>query len=381
MGSTLREGWISTIVEESCEINYGTRVVRKRDAGTKYPVYGGGGATFSMDITNRKDCFVIARFAMSERCTRFVKGEFFLNDSGLTVQPKDNGTILQKFLDLQFLYHNDTIYSLARGAAQKNLNVPAFKKMQLNYPKSLKEQEKIVALLDEAFLAIERAKTNAELNLQNAKELFDSYLQAVFENRGEGWEEKTLEEICTKITDGVHKKPTYTEDGIPFIKINNLTKGDGISFDNVSYISKEDHELYIKRTHPEKNDILITKDGTIGIVRIIDTDIEFSIFVSVALIKPINKQISPYLRYILTSPYIQNQIKPKGAALKHLYLKDLRKFIIPLAPLNEQKTIVKKLNTLQAQTKKLESIYTQKLSDLEELKKSILQKAFNGELI
>ena len=241
-------------------------------------------------------------------------------------------------------------------------------------------QKKIVKILDEAFEKLSKAKENAKTNLNNSKEVFESYLQSVFENKGEDWEENKLEEICTKITDGVHKKPNYVSEGIPFIKINNLTAGPGISFENVSYISKEDHELFCKRTKPERGDILITKDGTIGIVKVVDTDIEFSIFVSVALIKPLSKDITKYLKYVLISPIIQNQIKPKGAALKHLYLKDLRKYIIPMPPIKKQKQIVKKLDNLSTETKKLEQIYNQKLGDLEELKKSILQKAFNGEL-
>ena len=165
-----------------------------------------------------------------------------------------------------------------------------------------------------------------------------------------------------------------------FIKINNLTKGSGISFDKVSYISKEDHELFCKRTRPEKGDILITKDGTIGIVRIIDTDLEFSIFVSVALIKPIDKKMSPYLKYVLESPLIQNQINPQGAALKHLYLRDLREYVIPLATESERNLIVEKLSAFSIEVDRLEFIYQQKLTALAELKQSILQKAFAGEL-
>src|ERR1700674_3322153 len=85
---------------EVCNVDYGTRVVQKRDGGSVYPVYGGGGATFKLDSFNREDCMVISRFGMSEQCTRFVSGKFFLNDSGLTVVPK-NGTLLPKFLDYQ----------------------------------------------------------------------------------------------------------------------------------------------------------------------------------------------------------------------------------------------------------------------------------------
>ena len=200
----------------------------------------------------------------------------------------------------------------------------------------LAEQKRIVAKLDECFEAIGKAKANVVKNLQNAKELFQSKLNEIFSKKGDGWVEKKLGEICIKITDGVHKKPNYVSSGIPFIKVKNLTIGNGISFNNVSYITKEDHILFCKRTRPEKGDILITKDGTIGIVRVIETDIEFSIFVSVALIKPISKKLTPYLKYAMISPIIQNQIKPKGTALKHLYLKDLREYSIPIPSLIEQ---------------------------------------------
>ena len=303
-----------------------------------------------------------------------------INQALLKLTPK--GILRPHFLKLWMESRNfqGQIEALSQGAAIKNMaSVKILKEIQVPIPEAA-EQKRIVTTLDQAFADIEKARANAEQNLKNARELFDSYLQQVFSERGEGWITSKLKDICSKITDGVHKKPTYVDDGVPFIKINNLTAGAGISFDGVSYISKEDHELFCKRTNPEKGDILITKDGTIGIVRIIDTEIEFSIFVSVALIKPIDKGLSPYLRFVLESPLIQDQIKPRGAALKHLYLRDLREFSIPIAPDSMKKEIVNKLESLLDQVELLESIYRKKLEALEELKKSILQKAFSGEL-
>ena len=83
------EGWHTTTIDDACNVEYGTRVVQKRDGGSIYPVYGGGGATFFMDTTNRANRVVVSRFGMSEECTRYVDGDFFLNDSGLTLSPKD----------------------------------------------------------------------------------------------------------------------------------------------------------------------------------------------------------------------------------------------------------------------------------------------------
>ena len=187
--------WKSIKLIDLCNVEYGTRVVRKRDAGTIFPVYGGGGATFSMDIHNRENRMVIARFAMSEKCTRFVNGKFFLNDSGLTISAKDKKLINEQFLNYQMLSLNDTIYSLARGTAQKNLNVDEFKNLSLSFPNSIQEQKEIVEILDQAFESIEKAKANIEKNIENAKELFQSKANQIFSQAGEGWEETNIGEI------------------------------------------------------------------------------------------------------------------------------------------------------------------------------------------
>src|SRR5690554_6309696 len=214
----MKENWVTKKLDDACEVEYGTRVVRKRDGGTIFPVYGGGGATFFMDTFNREDCLVVARFAMSAQCTRFVEGKFFLNDSGLTVRPKNDKELLPDFLNLQILFLNDHIYSLSRGTAQRNLDVPAFRNIKIAFPKSLPEQQRIVAILDETFSAIDKAKANAEQNLKNAKELFESYLQGVFEKKGDGWEKKKLGEV-SKINYGYTEKASFDEVGPKFLRI------------------------------------------------------------------------------------------------------------------------------------------------------------------
>lgn len=100
---------ISKKLDDACFIDFGTRVVQKKDGGTIYPVYGGGGVTFKMNTYNRENSLVISRFAMSKQCTRFVKGKFYLNDSGLTVRPKNEKELSQVYLNYLLLYLNDTI--------------------------------------------------------------------------------------------------------------------------------------------------------------------------------------------------------------------------------------------------------------------------------
>ncbi|MGL4503500.1 MAG: restriction endonuclease subunit S, partial [Planktothrix sp.] len=316
------------------------------------------------------------------------------------------------------------------GTTQKFVGLGYLRNFPIFLP-PLPEQKRIVAILDEAFEGIDAAIANTAKNLANARELFDNTLDLIIQGKltsqditdksvmsllkqarqeklniakskkirvskpqeveavktvpfeieiPESWIWVKLEDLSSVISDGVHKKPNYINEGIPFVTVKNLTASSGISFDEINYISRQDHEEFIKRTHPEKGDILITKDGTIGVVRIIDTDTEFSIFVSVALIKPVLYEINKYMAYSLQSISVQSQIVPQGTALKHLYLKDLRQLLIPLPPLAEQQVIIEKIEFLSTQTQRLESIYQRKLEALKELKQSILEKAFTGEL-
>ena len=139
--------WPSATLEAVASVVYGTRVTRKRDGGTGFPVYGGGGETFRVDQWNRQDCFIISRFAMSAECVRYVSGQFFLNDSGLTVETSDPRVLNQEFLDRYLLAKSAEIYELSRGTAQRNLDVPAFRGLEIPLP-PLDEQKRIVAKLD-----------------------------------------------------------------------------------------------------------------------------------------------------------------------------------------------------------------------------------------
>ena len=369
------EGWCSDKLDTLCDVEYGTRVVRKRDGGTIYPVYGGGGATFFMDTFNRKNCLVVARFAMSEKCTRFINGKFFLNDSGLSVKPKDTDIVSQEFLNKYFIFLNDYIYSLARGAAQKNLNVPAFRKIEILYPESLTKQRQIVATLDKAFTAIDRVNANVEENLQNTKELFESYLQNVFKNKGDDWEEKTIGDIgkpsmCKRIL----KEQTSSDGDIPFYKIGTFGKVPN------AYISKELYEEYkSKYSFPKKGDVLISASGTIGRRVIYDGEPAFFQDSNIVWINNDEKQVLNKFLYIF---YGFCDWQPsKGATISRLYNANLKSIKITFPKLlQEQQRVIQKIEVISKETKKLESIYKQKLVDLQEMKKSILQKAFSGQL-
>ena len=168
----------------------------------------------------------------------------------------------------------------------------------------------------------------------------------------EGWAWCRLPEVCRKpITDGTHNSPSNSASGdFLYITAKNI-KNLAICLDDATYISKEIHESIYSRCSPELNDILLTKDGTIGEVAVNNLNYPFSMLSSIALIKPSNEILSWFLAYILISDLLQNKMKKeaKGSALKRIILAQINDFLIPLPPLAEQQRIVTKIEKLFAQ--------------------------------
>ena len=384
--SSRRESsWQTKPLEEVCSVEYGTRVVQKRDGGKGFPVYGGGGATFEMDGFNREDRLVVARFGMSEECTRFVAGKFFLNDSGLTVSPK-NGAMHQRFLDYQMLALSDDIYALGKGTAQKNLDVPVFRTLQLFVPESLAEQQRIVGLLDEAFEGLATAKANAENNLQNARALFESHLQSVFTQRGPGWVEKPLAELCDRITKGSSPKwqgISYVgAPGILFVTSENVGEYE-ILLDQPKYV-EEKFNAKDKKSILRNGDVLTNIVGaSIGRTAVFDRDDVANINQAVCLIRCEPYLLNNYyLTYLLNSPVFKQVLHDNEVnnARANLSLGFFSQLPVPMPPIPKQKEIVAKLDAFREETQRLARLYERKQAALEALKKSLLHQAFTGEL-
>jgi restriction endonuclease S subunit len=189
-----------------------------------------------------------------------------------------------KLIDKEFLFnfllkHESEIVGNT-GAVFNSINKAQIEAIEIPLP-PLPEQQRIISILDEAFAAIAKAKANAEQNLKNAKELFESYLQGVFENGN--WEEKKLNEI-TEVKDGTHDSPKYIKEGIPFVTQKNIRQ-DGLSFADTRFITEADHEKFYKRSNVTYGDILISMIGANrGMAAIVDDKRIFSIK-NVGLIK------------------------------------------------------------------------------------------------
>ena len=202
-----------------------------------------------------------------------------------------------------------------------------------------------------------------------------------------GWEWCRFSSIYWQLTDGTHATPQYTESGIPFLSVKDMSSGK-ISFQKTKYISAEEHRTLSLRCNPQKGDLLLSKVGTTGIPAIVDTDQEFSLFVSVALIKFFQEYIqAAFLIHLINSPLVQEQAKnnTRGVGNKNWVLSAIANTMLAIPPFAEQKRIVQRLELIMPVLNKYESIQ-QALDVLNEnindtLKKSILQEAIQGRLV
>ncbi len=277
--------------------------------------------------------------------------------------------------------------------AQPKLALTRIKTFLIPLP-PLTQQQKIVKILstaDEKIEAItfqiEKAEMVKKGLLQKLlsegighSEFKESGLSIVYPMRKipNSWNLQKLSDITTKITDGAHFTPTYVEEGVPFLRVTDLKSQDLLS-SKIKYIPKKEHLELLKRCNPEYGDILYSKNGTIGLTRIVTWNWEFSIFVSLCLIKPNKELIIPeYLKFYLTSSIVHTQIKirAKQGAVTNLHLEEIRDFFITVPPLKEQTKIA---NILTTADEKLEVLRAKK-AKYEELKVGLMQKLLTGEV-
>ena len=198
----------------------------------------------------------------------------------------------------------------------------------------------------------------------------------------ESWKWVRLGTILRALTDGEHKTPVYTTSGVPFLSVKDISSG-YISFSNTKFISEDAFCEYKKRCNPEFGDILLSKVGTTGIPAIVDTDKQFSLFVSVSLLKLTKFTFNKYLYWFILSPLVQKQANEntKGVGNKNWVLARIAETIIPLPPLSEQKRIVEKVKEIFSRIDVIEKAKADLSRDGNLLEKKILDLAIRGKLV
>jgi len=249
----------------------------------------------------------------------------------------------------------------------------------------LPEQQRIVAILDQAFDGIAKARANAEQNLQNARALFESHLQSVFTQRGEGWVEhqKSLSDLCELIVDCEHKTAPTQEEGTPSIRTPNIGKGK-LLLDGVYRVSEETYREWTRRAEPLPGDLILAREAPAGNVAVIPENLKVCLGQRTVLIRPSRKMFEPeFLALMLLQPGMQQKLlaHSRGATVQHVNMKDIRALDVgAIPPLSVQRDIVSAVSKASQETQRLESLYQRKLAALTELKKSLLHQAFAGEL-
>jgi type I restriction enzyme S subunit len=271
-----------------------------------------------------------------------------------------------------------------RAAGQTGVNKQALHDYPILVP-PISEQKRIVAIIDQALADIEQARAKTEQNLKNARELFESYLQQVFSQRGEGWVETTLENLVTddcSLSYGIVQPGDDVNGGMAVVRPTDMKK-ELINLDGLKLIDPVKAEGY-QRTKLKGGELLVCVRGSTGITSIACNSLAGSnVTRGIVPVRFDPLKISDRFGYYqFISPLVQTQIKSAtyGAALMQINIRDFRKIILSVPTLEKQTEIANKLDEIAPELKKVEKIYDSKISALDELKKSILQKAFSGEL-
>jgi type I restriction enzyme S subunit len=318
--------------------------------------------------------------------TRAPIGHLAINERPMAFNQGCRGLTPGGELDTSYLYYflyfsRNALDDLGTGTTFKELSSSNLANFRIPLP-PLDEQRRIVAVLDKAFAGIATATANAQKNLTNARALFEAHVEQVFTEAGEDWLERRLCEVCEKITDGTHQTPKYFDNGVVFLSSRNV-KNRIIDWDNIKYVDAAQHLAMQKRLSPKLGDILLAKNGTTGVAAMVDRDITFDIYVSLALLRPLKGLLPELLLNFVNSPVAKRQFNKrlKGTGVPNLHLEEIREVVIAFPQSSEaQKDLNRKLDSLLKHSDKLASQYAQKLAALNQLKQSLLHKAFAGEL-
>lgn len=279
--------------------------------------------------------------------------------------------VIRKYIMYFIALNKELLKGNKTGSAIPHLNKKLFASLKLHVPNK-ELQSEIVDKIDNIFELIDKNEKNDQekenlkkvlkekiLNnaihgclVKNDESLIPVDVEVITDDVPfaipSNWNWSCFGKMADKITDGTHSTPKYCESGIPFLSVKDMSDGK-LHFDNCKYISEEEHNVLYKRCDPKRDDLLITKVGTTGVPVIVDVDFEFSLFVSVALLRfNQEKFINKYLKYVVESRFVQNIIdeNTKGMANKNWVIKKIAETPIPVPPLEEQKRIVEKIENI-----------------------------------
>lgn len=378
----MKECWEIKNWKDVLEIRSGKNQTEIENPNGKYPILGSAGKI--MGFTDNFICeagtTIVGRKGNIDN-PLYIESKFWNVDTAFGLHALDG-------LDKRFLFYfcrSFDFTQLDKGSGRPSLVKTDLLQIEIPIP-PLPEQQRIVNLLDEAFEKIDTLKANAERNLQNAKELFESALTEELKPK-EGWEEKTIKEIAKVIGGYSFKSPDFKSEGkYKVLRMGNVRPGQIRELESPVFIN-DIEEKVLERALLQINDVIITQTGTrykrdYGFTVIIEKD-NYLLNQRISAIRFSNKYLPKFFLYyswtnFFKDQYFANETGTVGQG--NVGINAINDAIIPLPSLTEQQTIVEHLDALSARCKALEINYQKTITQCDELKKAVLAKAFNGEL-
>lgn len=368
-------GWQYQPFEQCLEkVTYTNKIQRKDflDDGS-YPIVSQEDAFINGYWNDESDLFSVDRpvviFGDHTKVLKYVDFDFVLGADGVKIlKPKE-------FLDPRFFYYQLQTAKLDSLGYARHYKL--LKELDIRYP-DIREQQRIVSILDEAFAGIATATANAEKNLQNARELFESTLQAVFAEKGEGWVEKSLSDVCDITSKLVDPREKEFQD-YKHIGAGNIVT---MSKELVDVKTAREEGLKSGKFYFDTSMVLYSKIRPY-LMKVAIPDFDGLCSADVYPLLPKHGELDRgFLFYLLLSKEFTDYAihGSQRAGMPKVNRDHLFKYATYFPPVIEQRKIVKRLDKLSSESRKLEDIYQRKLDELGRLKEAILQKAFAGEL-
>ena len=304
------------------------------------------------NITNRKIC--IGRGLAAIRCKKEIIPQYIL--------------YALRNIESKIIGNDGAVFNSINKKQIEDLPLPVL---------SRPEQQSIVDYLDSAFAKIDAMKANAEKSLNEAKALFQASLKEMLEPK-EGWVTSTLKDECYKITDGTHQTPKYYPSGYIFLSSRNVTSRK-IDWEDVKFIDESQHQLMYKRVAPQVGDILLAKNGTTGVAAMVDRDVVFDIYVSLALLRSRGNVTPEYLLAFVNSPIAKEQFDKRliGMGVPNLHLGEINQVVITYPQDKvEQIRMTQRIEELDCLIIRLQANYEKISQECDALKQAVLRQVF-----
>jgi len=340
----------------------------------KYPVYGASGVISHIDSYHQEENYIaIVKDGSGIGRVTFMPAKSSVIGTMQYILPKEGFNINYIGYCLQSL----DLSKYKQGAAIPHIYFRDYGERIVNVTEDIKEQQSIVEYLDSAFAKIDAMKANAEKALGEAKALFQASLKEMLEPK-DGWVTSTLKDECFKITDGTHQTPKYFQSGYIFLSSKNVTSRK-IDWDDVKFIDENQHLLMHKRVAPQVGDILLAKNGTTGVAAMVDRDVIFDIYVSLALLRSKGNVTPEYLLTYVNSPIAKEQFDKRliGMGVPNLHLGEINQVVITYPKdKTEQAKMTQRIEDLDNVINRLQENFDKISQECDALKQAILKQVF-----